>query len=281
MPRLVKCTTWDGKSPWKYAQLKRDGLWLTITKDGTGSMRASSRTPRDVTDKVVWHPTLDGMLLHAPRVTTIWCEAYVSGGDREAVKAAMRDQRPELKIEAFAVHMYDGDFLPAYDTLEYVESLCECMSVPFVPYIRTSHDAGLDWSLEPVQSLPPAPDDCEGWVLKDGNLLNWRKVKPVETWDLVVIGYTEANPGKFEGLIGAVRLADATGREVCQVSGMSDDWRKWLTANQAYCMGRVVEVKAQGLGRAGGLMHPQWVSLRDDKTAAEADTVEIREARNG
>lgn len=248
MTKLVKTKLWDGHEPWKFAQLKRDGMWVTLTKSADGHTSAHSRMPRNISHQLNWHPAYQAFKRTAAPGTTLYCEAFVAGGVREDVKGAMRDENPNLRLECFATPN-----LPEDASLFEVSDFAWDAGLPFVGFL-TSGALNFDGLV-----------DAEGWMLKDGNMLNWRKLKPVYTYDLRIVGFTDAREGKYSGLIGAVMLADATGRVVTQVSGMSDDIRRDLTERPEYYLNKVLEVEAQGLGSAGGLMHPRWSRIRDDK----------------
>ena len=114
----------------------------------------------------------------------------------------------------------------------------------------------------------------EGVVVKSlkGLEKDWFKVKRVKTWDVVIIGFTEAREGKtgkFKGLIGAIRYGgyDSSGnlRVVGKCSGMVDEQRVAFSVAQESYIGRVIEVKGQELGNRGAIVFPRFVRLRDDK----------------
>jgi len=95
------------------------------------------------------------------------------------------------------------------------------------------------------------------------------KIKRVKTWDVVIIGFTEANPGKFEGLIGAIiygahnEAGDLV--ELGKSSGMDNAQRTFFTVNRANMHGRVIEIKGQEVGSKGAIRFPRFIRLRDDK----------------
>lgn len=261
MPREVKCSIWKGE-PFKYAHAKRDGIWVELVKSPTGNTSAWSRQPRDLTTRLSWHPTFQAFAELAPAMTALYCECWVAGAGRDAVKGAMRDRDERLVIECFAT---PGLFpsVSLEETRDYVQSC----GLGFVPF--TAMKPGEDVPTVELMMEMRLPD-TEGWVVKDGNLLNWRKVKGEETYDLKVVGFTEGRR-KYEGQIGALVLESSNSRRV-KCSGMTDDERVHMTLKQAWWIGRIVEVKCQGRGSAGGLAHPRFVRVREDKT--EPDTLE-------
>jgi len=196
----------------------------------------------------------------------MYCEAFVVGGSRDDVKGAMKARDQRLSIECFAIDKFGAAEVHPRLDLEEVQHKSVLCGVNFVPYVLN------DQSVDILANARASHSDIEGYVLKDGNLLNWRKVKPEETYDLIIIGFTEAEPGsKWDGLIGSVILADSTGKEVARSSGMSDAVRVDMTHRRDEYVNKLCEVAAQGRGSAGGLMHPRFVRMRDDKS--EVDTL--------
>lgn len=115
----------------------------------------------------------------------------------------------------------------------------------------------------------------------------WYKVKAASTFDVVVTGFTNANEGvtgKFLGQIGAIEFSayDPEGnlKYVGRCSGMNDALRrKWTDIRDSGtyldAAGKpihVIEVKANELVGSGEYRtprHPQYITLRVDKTPAE------------
>jgi hypothetical protein len=248
--RPVKIKKWKGQS-WNYAHVKRDGMWITA-KTQTASLQLWSRLPSLIEYDLDWCPDYQA-LGRLPPWSEVYCEAFVEGGNREDVKGAMRDRDPRLRIEAFAIGMWEGTPVPADEDLPSLEkALAEC-GVRFTPFFLVRRG-----------QVPPKVSGSEGWVLKDGNLLNWYKVKDEDTWDLRVVSW-RAGRGKYRGSLGSLLCVDAQGVEVA-VSGMEDWQRDAWARDFGLVRGRIVEVEAQGVGSAGGLYHPRFVRIRDDKT---------------
>lgn len=130
---------------------------------------------------------------------------------------------------------------------------------------------------------------------------DWVKVKPVHTLDLVVLA-VEWGSGRRRGLLSNIHLGardPATGGFVMlgkTFKGMTDAMLAWqterFTALKTHAEGHVVHVRPEqvveiafdGLQRStrypGGvaLRFARVVRYRDDKAAAEADTIEIVQA---
>lgn len=103
--------------------------------------------------------------------------------------------------------------------------------------------------------------DSDGWVLKDHAHAdkNWLKLKPYNTCELELIGYTDGK-GKYVGQIGALVL---TGGVKC--SGMDDATRAMFSKDRFKYLGMRVEVAYEKVIRGtNGLRHPRFIKLRDD-----------------
>lgn len=137
-------------------------------------------------------------------------------------------------------------------------------------------------------------NNLEGLVLKNqaGLYVNGKrpvnnqyKLKTEKFFDVVVTGYTMAKPGKFEGLVGALKFSVYDPKtdefvEVGQTSGMDDYLRVWFTQQLAGPTGSesdhkiVIEIKCNDLTDApnagyGIPRHPQFVRIREDKSPRE------------
>lgn len=133
----------------------------------------------------------------------------------------------------------------------------------------------------------------------------WIKVKKYDTFDVVIMGYTEPtklytgkhpetwqywettkgelliNEGKpgvesvpvtrdyFLGWIGAVKFGqykDGALVEIGQTDGMNDSDKSFFTALKEGMIGRVMEVGAmEQIKKTGALRHPRFIQMRDDK----------------
>lgn len=123
----------------------------------------------------------------------------------------------------------------------------------------------------------------------------WYKWKKEDTADVVIVGFTDAKPGKYAGMIGAVRYAEYLTEEeilalgikkkhtshmfkdgkdyylveIGQCSGMTDAQRQDFTDNQMQYLNQVMEVEYMERTKKGALLHPRFVMIRTDKTAEE------------
>ena len=98
--------------------------------------------------------------------------------------------------------------------------------------------------------------DYEGIVLRQGD--EWIKVKPSETHDVLITGFSEGT-GKHRDRLGFVTTTrGAVG------AGFTDSAREilWAEANAGRLVGQVIEVTCQQLTRGGQFRHPFFVRTR-------------------
>lgn len=95
----------------------------------------------------------------------------------------------------------------------------------------------------------------------------WLKVKKSDTYDGVILGFTEGQ-GKYATVIGSIvvgQLLDGTMTEVATISGMNDEDRLKFSENKKDFVGMCVEFKAQQKTEAR-YRHPVFIRLRPDKS---------------
>jgi ATP-dependent DNA ligase len=256
-----RCREWRDGIRCRYAHAKLDGIFLRVTSE-----RVETSLPTDITRHAPMIPGLAGVDL--PTDVTVLGELYCPGRPASEVKSCLaRERHLELQFSAFAIETHPEDL-----ELDRVDWWCRRWGMALAPWIT------LPGYVEPSLLGYVVPDQ-EGWVLKNGNLGEWYKWKPVMTCDCVVTGSEDGN-GKYLGLLGALRLAvyDATGQlvEVARASGMSDAERVQMTEDDltGRLVGRVCEVSFQYVGSKGRLRHPRFVRWRDDEKRPEECTLE-------
>ncbi|QYW05843.1 DNA ligase [Vibrio phage vB_VpaP_G1] len=100
---------------------------------------------------------------------------------------------------------------------------------------------------------------------KVGRTSDWMKMKPEEEEDGEIIGYIEGQ-GKYEGLIGSIKVRFADGSE-CAASGMSDAVRVAISADREGYLGRIVEIRYMQRDSKAGYRHPRFYRFHPDKTS--------------
>jgi len=213
--------------------------------------------PHNITAAVKSYSWLRPHYARLPFGTVILGELHIPGKPASSVKTAIVEQWSNLKFSAFAV-----ETLPANLGLPEVSAFCVGHGIEFIPWRKIVEGDTIEKLME---ELPPS---LEGYVLKDGNLLNWYKLKREKTIDLIFDDFLEGR-GKYEGTVGSLICKTIEGYEVATVSGMTDEERWEISENAKRYFGRVVEVKYQCVGSGGRLRHPRFIRWRDDKLPEE------------
>lgn len=257
LPPRPKIKVWCGE-PSLYAHAKLDGIMLTVVKDECGIVRAYTRHPiperGDITERIrstAWyHNALRGMPFSSAIMGELWRPNHKASDVKSDWAAA--------RFSVFAVPTLDARL-----SLDVLRDWCRMRYLEFADY--RSYDHRLEqfgnWGdLSNAQEL-----GYEGFVLKDGNLLNWRKHKTVKSIDLIVRRVLPGE-GAFLGFCGSLELMTNEGYIVGRASGMDWPTRRVISAED---IGRVCEVEYQYVGNRGRLRHPRFVRWRDDKSPRE------------
>lgn len=129
----------------------------------------------------------------------------------------------------------------------------------------------------------------EGTVLKqydgiwsDGKRKNQIKFKLEMNVDLKVVGFNYGKKGtKNEHLISSVNVKSSDGIVNTRAAGINEKDMKYITENQDFLMGKILECKSCGLSKNEkgeyALLHPVFIKFRDDKDLADSfdDIVKI------
>jgi hypothetical protein len=229
-----------------YVQDKLDGLWISAFQG-----RITSSIGTDLSRVVAWHDDCARIL--ADRCN-FFGELHVPGKPASSVKTAMIERWDDLRLTVFA-----SVGLPSNAPLETVEALADEHGLTYANYQIIPQN----FDYEGFLSLP-LPQNVEGWVMKNSNLTNWAKWKPVFTVDVIVSG-TTCGEGKYANTVGAIRMAlmhpNGQQIEIGTCSGFSDDEREFMRLHNP--TNRVAEIAYQYVGSQNGLRHPRFIRWRD------------------
>ncbi len=267
---MLKAKPWKGQQL-AYAHNKLDGIMLQVYKNEHGGVSMTTRKPTDITDALKNCGWMYSIYSRLPCDTYVWGELWVPGEKASQVKSAVAHDVSRLKFSGFAIMRHDIG--PGAELVEVNDTLTKwginCIDYQLHCSLHQGTYGGYAMFDDPLDLLENMADDLEGFVLKEANLLEWYKLKPVKTIDLIVTGYKPGKFGKYYKQVGALLVSTIEGEELARVSGMDDETRLEITNNQNAYLGRVVEVRYQYIGDKGRLRHPAFVRWRDDKPASE------------
>lgn len=264
-----------------FMQAKLQGYRATAFKQPNGEVLVFGRDQRPHLEFTARFPRLlkeqwfKQFKANAPPNSSIDAEIYVKDQPDSMVATALRDEAIPLVIETFAVPVWGGKELFNVG-LDYARDLFHSKRVMDGQSFAVFSE--FDKRLEEAAKLSLAlflGDGYEGLVIKRHNYDGWWKMKPAQTCDTVVTGVIWGN-GKYQGQIGSLVVSlynpiEKKWYEVASVSGMDDEMRRSLSEwhNRGDLVGQVVEITYQELAGRGGLKHPRFRRLRDDKPVME------------
>lgn len=255
------------KLSFHYAHVKRDGHFLYISKaTGNGLIGCYTTTDAEIYRQLKFMKGAAEVFARMPKGAGVFGELWLPGGEASDVKTAINNQDQRLRFEVFALsqHLAFKETTVNNMALSQVKTIVEDWGFHFVPFIELKGSERTD----PRPLMQRLPEHCEGFVLKNANLVDWHKLKTRQTIDLIITGLT-AGKGKYSDMLGALVCSTAEGYEVANVSGMTDTQRRSMSLESEKLVGKVVEVEYQSIGAGGRLRHPSFIRMRDDKRAEE------------
>ncbi len=270
----MKAKPWKGQVT-SFAHQKYDGINLRIARDASSpsptlGLQALTRTPHNIIEQLKSCAWMLAPMFSLPRGAIVYGELYIPGAPSSQVSTALASSPRDLRFAAFAIEWngitHDASLL----TVDMQLVRWGFATIPYLVHesLRYSGHGGIGTYTKPEDLLSSIPEDVEGYVMKNGNLWDWYKLKPVKTIDLIVTDFTEGKDANL-GLVGSLRVETMEGIEVACVSGMDFETRLAITEMPGFYRGKVCEVRYQYVGAKGRLRHPAFVRWRDDKSASE------------
>lgn len=253
-----------------FAHHKLDGINLRVSfNEKTSTLSALTRTPHDIGEKLKHCGWVKPLVQLMPSAVTVHGELYVPGRKASQVTHMIAHDPSQLRFAGFAIEGH-LDYDAPLDLVNVTLSKWGIATVPYAVHesLKLEGYGGLERFTHPKELLDRIPDGCEGWVLKNGNLQDWYKLKPKRTIDCICKGYADGS-GKYLGLIGSVIVETIEGVEIARVSGMDYPTRVSISEDEQGHIGKVCEVSYQYIGDRGRLRHPAFLRWRDDKPTCE------------
>ena len=202
--------------------------------------------------------------------TPIDGEAIVIGGNFREVMKNVRtlDEIPDVNWE-FNVFDLATSLMPFSHRYEILRTAFESLDLKKIKLLE--HHRVEDPTEEKLRKIMKSAADSgeEGIVVKIGfspyefkeKSKFWLKMKPVETFDLMVIGTYKGKRGKKYGETLGGLIVKYKDKEVHVGSGFSDEERKLFINNPP----KIVEVHCKGVTDDGSLREPIFIRARPDK----------------
>jgi len=262
-----------------YAPIKYDGNYIVVLVDrGQPTFHTSGGLEYTHTDE---QPMWQGLPDNAYFAERIWGEGKLGDRNRCNLKGSKSAQTSTgHNYKVFGVvsleSYYDGHTTVPYDM----------MATTLIDLFEPNDIAGIGKLIKTQEELDKYLDivvkqGYEGimciapkwkWADTKSRGVKFAKYKKRPTVDLLCVAVL-AGTGKYEGMIGSLRLQDSSGRIVDVGSGMSDEDR---TRGQ-YFVGKVVEMFYEQIHEGGTYIQPTFgseyegVLVREDKAKEDID----------
>ena len=110
---------------------------------------------------------------------------------------------------------------------------------------------------------------------------SWRKIKEVDTYDFVILGFTQGK-GRHSKRVGAIVYGVYEEGKLIPLgksSGMTDEERNDMVRNPQKYIGKVAEFDAQELTKDLAMRFPRFRQLRLDKNPKEVTMEDLRDGQ--
>ncbi len=288
--------------PVGYLQAKLDGHLAKIHMGGC-LFHVYTKNDIDITEKVMKINHIAILLAALPAHSILLGELYCPGVPATSVSTMLNNADQRLRLAVFAAPIFQGKDLT--DTC--LQSVMKILTlrgfeVPDTTDIQLGQHGLTEKRKEELLQIA-IKNNWEGWVLKEGHMVGWYKLKPVKTLDAFVFATYASDSQRYKGGLKAVRIGvwneDGTIRDLGTVGNgfklpyrlrfvpkdkmdilLKTDWsktdeknfRKHLdVAMEAGLISRntltnkVCEVAYDCVAAAGKLRFPRFLRWRDDK----------------
>jgi len=247
-----------------FVEAKHDGHRILIVKDEDKILHAYTRTAGIdyCKDKAGFAEALPEWIKNLPKLTAVETEMEWPEHEASDVPTAVKEFPEQLVFIPFAMPFHKGQDIRWMGYMRMRELIQEFS--PRMPKYQVFENIKPPAFYLEAQAKKAG---LEGFIVKESGYSGWWKAKVTHTIDLKLVGFKDGQ-GKYEGEVGAMEMADAEDVHIF-CSGMTDEIRFSLSDKD---LGRLAEIKHNGVTSGGKLRHPRFVRWRDDKE--EVDVIQ-------
>lgn len=265
-------------------ETKLDGAALEIRVGAEYSTISSHRiskrtgTTIDHSDRIVGirgikSPELDGTVLRVEGFHPEGVEFLAGTLNSGVIKARLlQKQHGPIRTAVFDILKYKGQdvsHLPYQQRRALYESVCRQLKSKLVRPVDQA-GPGTDWTSFYRKQVFREDVPTDGAIIKDitkgYNEVPWIKVKPHETADLEVVGFTEGDNRLTESL-GSIIVQDGD-KHIHVGSGFTDAQRRWIWEHREDLLGEVARVDFHVRSGERTSTGPRFDSWHPDKSEA-------------
>jgi len=268
--------------PVKYIQAKLDGH---LTKIYTYNPRvvALTKNDKDITDKLLAIKHIRQVIEKIPRDSVIFAELHYPDGFSTDVPTMLNNADERLQLTTFATPMFDGEDLADAGLSGLMLLWQDCALCP--PYTITLNQPKIIGAEYQEKLLTQAIEGkLEGWVLKEGHMTGWYKLKPVKELDAFVTGTSQSFSSQHYGGLKSIDIGIYANEfkiyDLGQVgSGFTAEYRASLNTKEKRdtLISRVCQVEYDSIAANGKLRFPRFIRWRDDKNKEECIIEQIKD----
>lgn len=265
--KFPKFKTYTGQKV-NYLQPKLDGHLTKIYTDSS-TLIALTKNDKDITEKLLAIDHIKKELDGLPRNSAIFAELHCPGVHATSVPTMLNEANEKLQLTAFAVPLLNDQDCSENDLTVMMYMLQE-LGLDATHADKVLRGCVSEFMQEEL--LKTAIErKWEGWVLKEGHMKGWYKLKPVRTVDAFVIGTYQSFSSMHYGGLQSIEVAVWDSKKIHPIasvgSGFELEYRQQFNTNEkrAKLLNRVCEVAYDSVAANGNLRFPRFLRWREDK----------------
>ena len=259
-----------------FIQPKLDGHLTKIYKGESHLWQAYTKNNKVISDKLISIKHIEAELADLPCNSQIFAELHCPGVHATSVPTMLNEANEDLQLTVFAAPLLDNVDCFDRNLISIMEQLNSLgINVSFATLVK--HDF-INKAAQEILLKQAAKKKREGWVLKEGHMTGWYKLKPVKTIDAFVIGTYQSFSSTHYGGLQAIHIAvykpDGTIHDLGHVgSGFTLPYRKSLNTKikRDTLIGKVCVIEFDKVGMKGGLRFPRMAKDDNDNVIWRTD----------
>lgn len=269
-----KPSKWIGE-PVKWLEVKYDGVRVLIHKDMDGGIKAyGKKWYIDLWPKLEHRDDLRRAVRALPLDSVVEGEAH--NGESNTEMATILASGGEFEFRAFALPALAGKLV--FDTdIEVVHQQLKAFGFLVPEIVPIKNRLTRDGLLAIIEERK-----IEGFLLKISHYRTWFKLKPFFELDGIVTGI-KPGTSQHEGKVGSLEVSVWFHHElvpIANVGSLSLEERDMVTALGAKVLGRVVEIKHEGMQK-DRCKFPRFARWREDKHSSDCTSDQLNRAGYG
>lgn len=259
-----------------FIQPKLDGHLTKIYKGDNHFWKAETKNGKTITDKLTVISHIRQEIVCLPCNSQIFAELHCPGVDATSVPTMLNEADEKLMLTVFAAPLLGRTDYSKND-LTAVMLLIQELGLNIAEVNKVLRGNVSEFVKGKLLETA-IKNKWEGWVLKEGHMKGWYKLKPVKTLDAVVTGTYQSFSSTHYGGLQAIHIAvykpDGKMHDLGHVgSGFSLLYRKSLNTKikRNALIGKVCIIEYDKVGAKGALRFPRMAKNSNDNVIWRTD----------